>query len=259
MARRDEILDFAAELLDLASFRDYGPQGMQVAGAEEVSKIVCAVSSSLELFERAAEAGAQLVVVHHGMLWDNESRVIDARVRRRLEALFDARSDARRLPPRARRASGGRQQRAARARARRRGRRAVRRDRRRRPAARTEPREAFLARVRERITPEPLVFADGPDAGRARRDRLRRRRPPPRRGGRGGLRPVPDRRAGRAEPAPRARARDHVRRRRPLRDRAARRPGAGRRGSPSASASSGSSSSSRTPFEHVGPGEYSLK
>ena len=54
---------------------------MQVAGAEEVSKIVCAVSSSLELFERAAAAGAQLVIVHHGLLWDNEPRVIDARVR----------------------------------------------------------------------------------------------------------------------------------------------------------------------------------
>jgi dinuclear metal center YbgI/SA1388 family protein len=90
MARRDEVLAFAAELLDLASFSDYGPQGMQVEGSSEVSKVVCAVSSSLELFERAAAAGAELVVVHHGVLWDNESRVIDARVRRRLQALFDA-------------------------------------------------------------------------------------------------------------------------------------------------------------------------
>ena len=61
VATRDEILDYAAELLDLDSFPDYGPQGMQVAGADEVTKIVCAVSSSLELFERAAAAGAQLV------------------------------------------------------------------------------------------------------------------------------------------------------------------------------------------------------
>ncbi len=90
MARRDEILEYAAALLDLDSFHDYGPQGMQVAGAEDVSRIVCAVSSSLELFERAAAAGAQLVIVHHGLLWDNEPRVIDARVRRRLETLFEA-------------------------------------------------------------------------------------------------------------------------------------------------------------------------
>jgi dinuclear metal center YbgI/SA1388 family protein len=90
VAQRDEILAYAAELLDLDSFPDYGPQGMQVEGADEVTQAVCAVSSSLELFERAAAAGAQLVIVHHGLLWDNESRVIDRRVRRRLEALFDA-------------------------------------------------------------------------------------------------------------------------------------------------------------------------
>jgi dinuclear metal center YbgI/SA1388 family protein len=90
VAARDEILAFAAELLDLGSWPDYGPQGLQVEGAEEVTKVVCAVSASLELFELAAEANAELVVVHHGILWENEPRVIDARVRRRLEALFDA-------------------------------------------------------------------------------------------------------------------------------------------------------------------------
>ena len=90
MASRDEIVDFAAKLLDLDSFTDYGPQGLQVVGAEEVTKIVCAVSSSLELFRRAAAAGGQLVLVHHGLLWENEPRTIDRRMRRRLEALFEA-------------------------------------------------------------------------------------------------------------------------------------------------------------------------
>jgi dinuclear metal center YbgI/SA1388 family protein len=90
MARRDEIIAYANELVDLDSFKDYGPQGLQVTGAEEVTRVVCSVSSSLELFERAGAARAQLVLVHHGLLWDNESRVIDGRVRRRLQALFDA-------------------------------------------------------------------------------------------------------------------------------------------------------------------------
>ena len=90
MAARDEIIAYANELLDLASFQDYGPQGLQVVGSDDVSRVICAVSSSLELFQRAAEAQAQLVIVHHGLLWENESRVIDRRVRRRLETLFDA-------------------------------------------------------------------------------------------------------------------------------------------------------------------------
>jgi dinuclear metal center YbgI/SA1388 family protein len=90
MAARDEIIAYADELLDLDSFKDFGPQGLQVVGADDVSRVICAVSSSLELFRRAADAGAQLVIVHHGVLWENESRVIDRRVRRRLETLFGA-------------------------------------------------------------------------------------------------------------------------------------------------------------------------
>ena len=90
MADRDEILAFASELLDLDAYPDYGPMGMQVAGAHEVRRLACGVSASLELFERAAAADAQMLLVHHGVLWDRDSRVIDDAARRRLKALFDA-------------------------------------------------------------------------------------------------------------------------------------------------------------------------
>jgi dinuclear metal center YbgI/SA1388 family protein len=89
MARRDEILEFARELLDLDAYEDYGPMGLQVVGADEVTKVAAAVSSSLELFQRAAAASAQLVIVHHGILWNADPRVIDLSMRRRLQALFD--------------------------------------------------------------------------------------------------------------------------------------------------------------------------
>jgi len=88
VAGRDEVIAYANELLDLEAFPDYGPMGMQVAGSAEVTRIGCAVSASLELFERAAEANADLLLVHHGLLWDNEPRTIDDRMRRRLETLF---------------------------------------------------------------------------------------------------------------------------------------------------------------------------
>ena len=90
MAQRDEIIAFADELLDIGSFRDYGPMGMQVVGADQVEKVVCGVSASRELFERAAGAGAQLVLVHHGLFWENEPRTVDRRMKGRLQALFDA-------------------------------------------------------------------------------------------------------------------------------------------------------------------------
>ncbi len=163
MARRDDILGYAAELLDLDAFPDYGPMGLQVAGAEEVVRIACGVSASLELFERAAAAGANLLVVHHGLLWDNEPRTIDLRMKRRLRALFDADVTlaayhlaldahpevgnnallARELGVEAERpfaqiGVGGR-------------------------LSAPQPVEAFAARVRERLGSTPLVFAEGPD------------------------------------------------------------------------------------------------
>ena len=88
MALRDEIVRYADELLEVDRFSEFGPPGVQVLGAAEVSKLVCGVSASLELFERAAAAQAQLVLVHHGIFWRNEPLVVDRRQRGRLEALF---------------------------------------------------------------------------------------------------------------------------------------------------------------------------
>ena len=90
MAQRDEIIAFCDGLLDVSAYPDYGPVGLQVVGAAEVRKVVCGVSASRELFERAAEAEAQLVLVHHGLFWEKESRVVDRIVRGRLQALFEA-------------------------------------------------------------------------------------------------------------------------------------------------------------------------
>lgn len=90
MALRDEIIAYADELLDVAAYPDYGPMGLQVVGTPKVVKIACGVSASRELFERAAASGAQLLIVHHGLFWDRDSRVVDRTMRSRLEALFAA-------------------------------------------------------------------------------------------------------------------------------------------------------------------------
>ena len=90
MARRDDIVAFANELLGVEAFPEYGRPGLQVVGADEVTKVACGVSSARELFERAGAAGAQLVLVHHGIFWRNEPLVIDRRLKGRLEALFAA-------------------------------------------------------------------------------------------------------------------------------------------------------------------------
>jgi dinuclear metal center YbgI/SA1388 family protein len=88
MAARDEIVAYANGLLEVERFPEFAPQGMQVVGSPDVTTIACGVSSSRELFERAAALGAQMVVVHHGLFWRNEPLLVDGRLRGRLEALF---------------------------------------------------------------------------------------------------------------------------------------------------------------------------
>jgi dinuclear metal center YbgI/SA1388 family protein len=90
MAGRDEIVSYLDELLRAADWPDYGPNGLQVPGAEEVELAVTGVSAHRELFELAAEAGAKLIVCHHGILWDSQPRAVTAQLRARLEALFRA-------------------------------------------------------------------------------------------------------------------------------------------------------------------------
>jgi dinuclear metal center YbgI/SA1388 family protein len=90
VARRDDIVAFANTLLEVEKWQEFAPPGLQVVGSDEVTRIACGVSASLELFERAAAAGAELVLVHHGLFWRNEPLVVDRRLRGRLEALFAA-------------------------------------------------------------------------------------------------------------------------------------------------------------------------
>lgn len=90
MAGRDAIIEFLDELLDSGAFEDYGPNGLQVPGADEVTRVVTAVSAHQELFERAAAAGAQMVLCHHGIFWGSRNGPVDFRMKRRLKTLFDA-------------------------------------------------------------------------------------------------------------------------------------------------------------------------
>jgi dinuclear metal center YbgI/SA1388 family protein len=87
---RDEIIAYLDDELEVARYRDYGPIGLQVAGAAQVEKVAVAVSSTLEVFERAATWEAGLLVVHHGLFWNADARVVDALMRRRLQVLFAA-------------------------------------------------------------------------------------------------------------------------------------------------------------------------
>jgi dinuclear metal center YbgI/SA1388 family protein len=88
MAERDEILSYCDDLLDCGSFEDYGPNGLQVPGRAEVSKVATGVSANLETLDRAIEAGAELVLTHHGLLWGDELSPLSVPMAARLRSLL---------------------------------------------------------------------------------------------------------------------------------------------------------------------------
>jgi len=89
VAQLREIIAHLDELLEAPGFPDYGPNGLQVPGPDEVNVVVTGVSAHLDLFERAAAAGAQLVIAHHGLFWDFHPRSLSPTMKERLRVLFD--------------------------------------------------------------------------------------------------------------------------------------------------------------------------
>jgi dinuclear metal center YbgI/SA1388 family protein len=89
VTRRDELIAFLDGLLDSRGRADYGPNGLQVPGAEDVEVVVTGVSAHRELFERAAAAGAQMVLCHHGIFWGETAGPVTEQLKARLKLLFD--------------------------------------------------------------------------------------------------------------------------------------------------------------------------
>jgi dinuclear metal center YbgI/SA1388 family protein len=69
MAARNEIDSYLATLLAVERFKDYGPNGVQVEGGEQVSRLASGVTASLALIDAAIAWRADAVLVHHGLFW----------------------------------------------------------------------------------------------------------------------------------------------------------------------------------------------
>ena len=83
-----DVVGFLDQTLEIERFRDYAPNGLQVEGALEVERVVTGVSASVELISRAVEVGADLIVVHHGLVWGGGLTKIAGPMRQRLKLLL---------------------------------------------------------------------------------------------------------------------------------------------------------------------------
>ena len=83
-----EVMGYLDTTLEIDRFRDFAPNGLQVEGAMEVDSIVTGVSASAELIARAVERHADLIVVHHGLVWGGGLTKIAGPLARRLQLLL---------------------------------------------------------------------------------------------------------------------------------------------------------------------------
>lgn len=86
--RLHEVVSFLDSTLEIGSFRDYGPNGLQVEGSPEVDRIVTAVSATAEVFDKAIAMQADLIVVHHGLIWGGGIDRVTGTTARRLSRLL---------------------------------------------------------------------------------------------------------------------------------------------------------------------------
>jgi putative NIF3 family GTP cyclohydrolase 1 type 2 len=75
-----ELLDWFGRELEIGKFDDVSNNGLQIDGPEEISKVAFAVDASLESVNAAVTAGAQLLVVHHGISWGGGIRRLEGGV-----------------------------------------------------------------------------------------------------------------------------------------------------------------------------------
>lgn len=88
MASAQELLQAFDSLLVPERFSDYGPNGLQVEGRQEVRRIVSGVTASRAFIEAAAAAGADALFVHHGLFWRGQDGRVTGWMKQRLALLL---------------------------------------------------------------------------------------------------------------------------------------------------------------------------
>ena len=90
MVATNELVGYCDTVLSPSLFKDYCPNGLQVAGKPEISHIVSGVTASLALIEAAIDLKAEAILVHHGLFWNGDDpRVVGVHYQR-LQSLLKA-------------------------------------------------------------------------------------------------------------------------------------------------------------------------
>ena len=86
--QRQHLIKIIDDLLHPELFKDYAPNGLQVEGKSEISRIVTAVSATQNVLDQALALKADALLVHHGWFWRGENPAVVATKYRRLKTLM---------------------------------------------------------------------------------------------------------------------------------------------------------------------------
>ena len=87
--RRDDLVEYLNDFLNINVIADYGPQGLQIEGRAEIDKLAVAVDAAHDSIDGALAAGVDMLLVHHGIFWGPPKRIAGAfghKVRRFIES-----------------------------------------------------------------------------------------------------------------------------------------------------------------------------
>ncbi|MEW8507433.1 MAG: Nif3-like dinuclear metal center hexameric protein [Candidatus Thiodiazotropha sp.] len=79
---------YCNELLSVAEFSDYCPNGLQVEASADVGRLMVGVSACQGLIEAAEAWDADVLLVHHGYFWKGEAQALRGIKANRVGALF---------------------------------------------------------------------------------------------------------------------------------------------------------------------------
>jgi len=86
--QREALVTYLDDYLGCRGTTDYSDNGLQVEGSDDVTRLAFAVDACQETIAGAVAAGAQMLIVHHGLFWGKVLRVVGPH-RRRVQALLD--------------------------------------------------------------------------------------------------------------------------------------------------------------------------
>ena len=84
-----KVVSFLDNYLKIDEIEDSSWNGLQFEGSGKIEKIAFAVDASVESFEKAAQANADMLIVHHGHFWSSHNPSISGWSKERIDLLYN--------------------------------------------------------------------------------------------------------------------------------------------------------------------------